>query len=539
MKDKNEINSSKACEKQLDKEIVNELYPNVEDLEKKKEKVTNLRIDDVLNERIKISEEKAEHYSTESNNSLNNSDGSFNKTIVGPHRSKLSQHDLKIARFQALEHHEHENLLKDENNNNKPVVGRKNTRYKYTKISNFVLRLSRFYALMPFWKLGLITAGLAILFGIVGIFLVKNPGIYNFGLAAFGQATSKITMTFLRKFPEISKPVYNAIDQSMFWILYLVLSIPIFWFGWVKLGRNYTVLTLEFLVISSFVSAGLGQIPALTSWTLFGTFNHPEITAEIKNAVATVNNWSDGSKAHLLSLLPLQWNYGGPIIAQIIYAVVYGILLAYFFAAIAIIGGSAGVTGIIGEYVSVYKQKNFGTINGYINLIIIFVSVIIGNYVPGSIIAGDFKNTVDSYAYNNLSLTDQETIRTIAKLQWNTELYFSPNFVSTFICNFAFVAYLDKLFPRFKIVQCKVYTHNMDAIKEAIISDEKTINSFTIQKGEGGYSGSKLKVLSSITLYRQVPRLIKKIREVDDEALITVSDVASVDGKIYIPRDKF
>nr|WP_307937527.1 hypothetical protein [Mycoplasmopsis bovis] len=33
------------------------------------------------------------------------------------------------------------------------------------------LQLSRFYALMPLWKLGLITAGLAILFGVVGIFL--------------------------------------------------------------------------------------------------------------------------------------------------------------------------------------------------------------------------------------------------------------------------------------------------------------------------------------------------------------------------------
>nr|WP_318029712.1 hypothetical protein [Mycoplasmopsis bovis] len=38
--------------------------------------------------------------------------------------------------------------------------------------------------MMPLWKLGLITAGLAILFGVVGIFLVKNPGIYNFGLAS-------------------------------------------------------------------------------------------------------------------------------------------------------------------------------------------------------------------------------------------------------------------------------------------------------------------------------------------------------------------
>ncbi|WP_406617082.1 DUF2179 domain-containing protein [Mycoplasmopsis adleri] len=526
-------NISEEEDKKLDKEIENELYPSEETLEKEEDKSTNIRIDDVLSDRIKVSVDKAEHYSSEeAHENTVAQENNYKKTVLSTSSSRVaSPHDLKINRFKSLE--VKENVLKDENNNYKPVVDRKNTRYKYTKMSNFVLKLSRFYALMPLWKLGLITAGLAILFGVIGIFLVKNPGIYNFGLAALGQATSKLTMTLLRKNPAITEAVYNAIDQSLFWILYLVLSIPIFWFGWKKLGKTYTLITLEFLVLSSLVSAGLGQIPALNSWTLFGTFNHPEITTAMKEAVAKANDWNAGSQKNLLSLLPLQWNDGGAIIAQIIYAVVYGILLAYFFAIVAIIGGSAGVTGIIGEYVSVYKQKNFGTINGYINLIIILISVIIGNYIPGSIIAADFENVKATAG------VDPTTVKQIADLKWNSELYFSPNFVSTFICNFTFVGYLDRLFPRFKIVQCKVYTHNMDVIKEAIINDERTINSFTIQKGEGGYSGNKLKVLSSITLYRQVPRLIKKIREVDEDALITVSDVASVDGKIYIPRNKF
>ncbi|RMX34608.1 hypothetical protein MFI1_0814 [Mycoplasmopsis fermentans MF-I1] len=79
----------------------------------------------------------------------------------------------------------------------------------------------------------------------------------------------------------------------------------------------------------------------------------------------------------------------------------------------------------------------------------------------------------------------------------------------------------------------------MSAIREAIISDNKTVNSFTITKGVGGYSGNNTKVLSSITLYNQVPRLIKKIRAVDQNSLITISNVASVDGKIYLPENKF
>nr|WP_307919889.1 DUF2179 domain-containing protein [Mycoplasmopsis bovis] len=85
----------------------------------------------------------------------------------------------------------------------------------------------------------------------------------------------------------------------------------------------------------------------------------------------------------------------------------------------------------------------------------------------------------------------------------------------------------------------KFYSHKMEDIRKAIITDKRTINSFTLQNGEGGYSGSKLQILSSITLYRQIPRLIKKVRTADADALITVSNVASVDGKLYIPEQKF
>ncbi|VEU75413.1 Uncharacterized protein conserved in bacteria (DUF2179) [Mycoplasmopsis maculosa] len=421
----------------------------------------------------------------------------------------------------------------------KQVIDKKNTTYKQTKLSNFVLKLSRFYALMPFWKLGLITAGLAILFGVVSVFLVKNPGIYNFGLAAFGQAISKLTVTLLRNNPEINGTLFNIIDHSLFWILYLVLSIPLFIFSWKKLGKHYTVLTLEFLVVSSLVSAAMGQIPAINNFTLFGVFNHPEITSEIKSLLQTTEGvkWTSDNVNNVLKLIPLQWSDGGNIIAQIIFAFVYGILLAYFFAIIAIMGGSAGVTGIIGEYLSIYKQKDFGTMNGYINIIIIVVSVLIGTYVPASLIAKDFKTIYESNAV--MSEQARLTIKSLADLSWKVDFYISPNFISTFICNFVFVMWLNKLFPRFRIVQCKVYTHHLDEIRDIIINDQRTINNFTVTKGEGGYSGNKLQILSSITLYRQVPRLIKKIRSVDQNAFITITDVASVDGKLYIPEHKF
>lgn len=50
----------------------------------------------------------------------------------------------------------------------------------------------------------------------------------------------------------------NVIDYLFFWILYLVLSISIFVFGWKKLGKVYILLLFEFLVLSSLVLVGLG-----------------------------------------------------------------------------------------------------------------------------------------------------------------------------------------------------------------------------------------------------------------------------------------
>ncbi|TQC54014.1 YitT family protein [Mycoplasmopsis mucosicanis] len=422
-------------------------------------------------------------------------------------------------------------------------VERKNTNYKYTKMSNFVLKLSRFYAPMPMWKLATITSGLAVIFGIISVFFVKNPGIYNFGAAAFGQAAARITNVLLKNNPSITPEIYNVIDHALFWILYIILSIPIFIFGWKKTGKIFTLLTILFLVVSSLVSFLIGQIPGTDKLYIIGNFAHNDIPEKLKDHITKEYF---GNKSQMWSLIPLAWNDAGNVIAQIIFGVVYGAVLAWFFAVIAIIGGSAGVTGIIGEYMSVVKRKNFGTINGYINLVILVIAVFIGSYLPGSLLIDSFKHVQPEQLAASVAVKGTfeygkalEAINSLNSLAWKPSMYLSPNFVSTFVSNFIFVIFLNKLFPRFKVVQCKIYSPHMSAIKAAIIGDQKTINSFTVTVGEGGYSGAKTKILSSITLYKQIPRLIKKVRSVDKNALITVSNVASVDGKLYIPENKF
>ncbi|MCU9931877.1 DUF2179 domain-containing protein [Mycoplasmopsis felis] len=40
-------------------------------------------------------------------------------------------------------------------------------------------------------------------------------------------------------------------------------------------------------------------------------------------------------------------------------------------------------------------------------------------------------------------------------------------------------------------------------------------------------------------MFRQVNRLIKDVRKIDQDAFISISDVTSIDGYIYLPQDKF
>ncbi|TDV22854.1 uncharacterized membrane-anchored protein YitT (DUF2179 family) [Mycoplasmopsis mustelae] len=403
---------------------------------------------------------------------------------------------------------------------NKTRLVKKNTIYKRTKMANFGLKLSNFYSQMPTWKLLSITIITAIVFGVISVFLVKNVGIYNFGLAAFGQAFSRLLVVLLSE-GSVSLVIRNLLDQFVFWLAYIILSIPIFIFGYKKIGKSFSDLTVLFLVVSSVVSFSLGFIPKIGNVYLIGDFSNTEIQKSL-------TNW----QKPLSGIIPLNWKDGGNIIALFIFAIVYGYLLAWIFAIIQIIGGTAGVTGIIGEWYSNTKQKSFGSISGYINIIIVLIGVLIGSWLPGSLLLdGVSKNP------GNLSA---EKLSQINSLKWSFQLYLSPNFVATILSNIVYIIILNKLYPKFKLVRVEIYSMNMSLeIARKIKRDKKIVTGVSLFKAKGGYSKNDIDVVTSITLFRQVNRIIKDVRKIDPDAFISISNVTSIDGYIYLPQDKF
>ncbi|VEU70758.1 YitT family protein [Mycoplasmopsis glycophila] len=490
-------------------------------------------------------------------------------------------------------------------------ITKKHTIYKRTKMSNFGLKLSSLYSYMPIWKITLITVITAIFFGVISVFFVKNVGIYNFGLAAFGQAAARILITLLKE-GTVTETVRNLIDQFVFWILYIILSIPIFIFGYKRIGKLFTNLTVLFLAVSSLVSFSIGLIPGANQAYLIGNFQN----SQIKDVLP-------GFKKALSGVIPLLWNDGGNIIALMIYAIVYGYLLAWIFAIIQIIGGTAGVTGVIGEWYANEKQKSFGSISGYMNIIIVFISVAVGSWLPGSLLLqeayktnlSEMKNLVEnsnvadqihSFKFENLLSLDKSTVESaknnlqtiISKIEpeseagfvisnwlvyrlseindssavikissimenlnkaeefnivlkqyktikeitdnaWKFSLYLSPNFIATILTNVVYILTLNKLYPKFKLVRVEIFSEKWNEIRDSINADSKIVTGITIFKARGGFKGNEVNVVTSISLFRHVVRILKAVHKIDPEAFVSISDVSSIDGYVYLPENKF
>ncbi|QNM93967.1 YitT family protein [Mycoplasma sp. Pen4] len=133
----------------------------------------------------------------------------------------------------------------------------------------------------------------------------------------------------------------------------------------------------------------------------------------------------------------------------------------------------------------------------------------------------------------------QKLIDTLHKYAYGFELYLSPNFIATILSNVFYISVLDKLFPKFKLVRVEIFSAKSSEIQNRINSDNKIVQGMTIFQAKGGFKGEDVNVITSIGLFRQLLRIIKDVRDIDQDAFIAVSNVRSVDGNVYLPQDKF
>ncbi|WAM06267.1 hypothetical protein ONA23_04575 [Mycoplasmopsis cynos] len=134
------------------------------------------------------------------------------------------------------------------------------------------------------------------------------------------------------------------------------------------------------------------------------------------------------------------------------------------FAIIQIIGGTAGVTGIIGEWYANEKQKSFGTISGYMNIIIVLIGVLVGSWF-----------LVQYYFQKANSSNASDSLKEVTKNAWSFGIYLSPNFVATVLTNVIYIIALNKLYPKFKLVRVEIFSLNKSSEISTIIAQDKKI----------------------------------------------------------------
>ncbi|MDJ1646391.1 DUF2179 domain-containing protein [Mycoplasma phocimorsus] len=455
--------------------------------------------------------------------------------------------DLMIEKYKLLRNKENKNLIEiyycikynrlkkaqdkykklSQPPKHRKAILRLNTKYKRNYISNFALKLSFLYKPRKLWFILFISTILGIIYGTTRVFLVGSTGIYDFGIAAIGQGIAKLTMALLwNSNINITPDQLRILYEILFWSLYIIISIPLFILSYKKLGKEFTFISVVFLVIGTLVANSIGIFLnkyGLSNWLPFGE-------------ISKVGNSSLSTPSKVLSILPITWSDGGETILMVVYAILYGLVLAISFAIIGILGGTAGVSGIIGEIYSRAKHKSFAQIAGYMNFAIMIVSIFIGSYLAGNILL----SKVNSMGLNETLLYESGLLKYTSIPLWTrADMYFSPNFFATFVSNFVFTVFLNKLYPRYKFVRVEIISKEIEQIKKAILEDERSFNQMVFYDVKAGYSQQDYKMTISITLFTHVPRMIKRIHKLDPNAFINVQHIRNVQGFVYVPEGKF
>ncbi|RIV16829.1 YitT family protein [Mycoplasmopsis gallopavonis] len=192
------------------------------------------------------------------------------------------------------------------------------------------------------------------------------------------------------------------------------------------------------------------------------------------------------------------------------------------------------------EIINNFLASNDSAANAFANALIYKLNdlKLINNAETITKIQGQMENIGIAQEFNSV-LNQFQKLTAITSKAWNFEIYLSPNFVATILTNVVYIITLNKLYPKFKLVRLEIFSDKWEQIRDIINQDEKIVTGMTIFKARGGYRDKEINVITSVSLFRHVVRVIKTVHIVDPNAFVSISDVSSIDGYVYLPEDKF
>lgn len=347
------------------------------------------------------------------------------------------------------------------------------------------------------------------LIGVFGFFLLQKTGIYNLGATGLFQGISRL-VSFILIDKNYSREDVTIVYNVLFWLLNFILNLPFVIFSYFKIGKQFTFISLIGIFVSTLMGLILSFIPNLQNFYIFSdplTFNQ-----NLTNKNIQILLWFDVNKLSTDEFV----NDSSRIVIALIYGVASGLFVSLPTTVIYIIGGCTGGLGWYLFYYSKKTMKFFGTVSFYINFGVTFVSFLIGTYIPYFITTLSLEKNVD-----------------YAKLISN---FFSPILISIFLSVWIRKLVTAKIYPQFKAVLVKIYSDKIHQIRQLFLN-EKLAHAFTINNSVGGYSMKKHSNIEIVCFYREVPKILNLVRQLDKNCLFVSTILLSVQGNFRVESD--
>ena len=344
------------------------------------------------------------------------------------------------------------------------------------------------------------TALLGICIAIITVFLTQNSGLYSAGFSGLFQGIARFVQAIM--FKTGSNPTnINLVYNLMFWGLYFVANIPLFIFSYKKISKEFTYLTLIYIVFNQITGFTFNQIPHIGEVFIFG-----DTTGITTNSMFSIK----------LTL----WNGFQPFLL-LIYSIVGAICISLPYTLIYIFSGSTGGSDIISIYYAKKKNKNIGSMLIIVNLVCILLATILGSFGAQAIY--DWNGIVGVSADISNSTASSHIIQAL----------FSPNLIFSIINTIIVGTVVNYFFPRTKFVQVKVFAPNVQEMKQKII-DAGYKHDIYINQSTNAMSNENFEIIETICMYIELPNLLVMIRNIDKTSIISINRLSDIDGELLV-----
>ena len=291
--------------------------------------------------------------------------------------------------------------------------------------------------------------------------------IYTFGFLAFVQP-ARMFITGFAVFSQLI--VFGAkLDNQYLMILNLAFNVPLIAFGLIKMGKQFVVNTILFLICNALLGLFFTRVIDLPAWNpLDGKFADP------------VNHYLSSSNYKII----LSGVLGGVFVGL-------GVSTSY------LAKGSSGGSDFFILFLSREKGKNVGNIAR----LFAFGSALIGVVILN--IALEHKGFKDSFF-------SVETINTVFYIMITASI-------------------INRIYPVYNKMIVIVITKKAPEISKKL-REVEFHHTWTISEVTGGYSGIQKKKIESTMYLSECPDFIKLVRQIDPNAWIRRSKIEAVVG---------